>query len=339
MQVQRVSNGVLRLTVRQEISGVKVDFAALISEGDYSLRVQSIRLESDHRMVEFRLSERMAERAHSFSPAVFYPDRSVPATDLIREETQRATKPVITPPTVFHKPEIGLHSDASMLVRRIEAYYILHRTGACRGVPVTISEEAEGVRVSGQGQPYGSSTSYFTSVAGISDILGALSDIRASNKRFLEGAHAQPASADGSNSTKQLLLDADALETLASSFNQSQIHRLPGASLRLFQLMVEEHAESLSKTLETMAGPARVQTGTREGSELQVKNTADWRSAVKSVAEDVQMLASSEPLDRNALQSNIENLIHAVADLNAQAQLQLSRDRQSASIRKSQRGN
>jgi hypothetical protein len=333
MQVQRVSPGVLRLMARQEIEGVQVDFVALIEQADYSLRVQRVRVSAAGRVVEFQLSSELNERPLRLSPAVFYPDRSVPAAKLVSGDIPAAVRPIAPAAVDARKPRLVLYPDASKLVRRVEAFYVLHQAGACRGVPVTVSEQDGGVRVSGQTAPAESPASYFTKIADVSDVMGALSEIRDSNRQSSSQSPSELKTA-ADRGRLQLLFDAKALEILVVNFDQSQTRLLPDASIHLLESMVQDHTASISKTLLAMRDSAKDRS--REPHSVQAEGTtADWRQAVTAVVKGVRALADSGPLDADALQTGVDSLMQTADELNAQVQLELNRDGQSAAMRKS----
>ncbi|MDQ2777396.1 MAG: hypothetical protein M3Y57_21130 [Acidobacteriota bacterium] len=335
MQVQRVSNGLLRLIVRQEIAGVEVDFMALLEKSDYSLRVQRIRLSDGRRVVQFQLSSELNERPVRLSPAIFYPDSSVHATTFVREEISPTETPIL-PAADIPKPRIVSHRDASRLARRVEAYYVLHQAGACEGIPVTISEEDGGIRVSGQSPQVGSLDGFFTSVANVSDVMEALSELRDSNMQLSKEVRSQAQSGLPPDRMRQLRINADALESLASAFDQSQTRLLPDVSLHHLESMVHAHAANLSQTLSAMINPAEAGAGHGQRESFGAEaGIADWRSAATSVVEGMRTLTSSGSTDGAALRPRIEGLMRTVDDLTYRAQFELDQDRQSASIRDS----
>lgn len=98
----------------------------------------------------------------------------------------------------------------------------------------------------------------------------------------------------------------------------------------------ETHAASLSKTLGAMIDPVKARVGIGEAHNLRAEaTTADWRGAVTSVVEGVRALASSGSLDFTALQPGVGNRVRRVDELKTQSQLELNRDPQFTSIRKS----
>lgn len=324
MQVQRVSTGVLRLMARQQIEGAQVDFIALIDQADYSLRVQRVRVSRAGRIVEFQLSSELSERPARLSPVVFYADRSVPATKLAPNGVFATMKPIVPTPLDTRKPNAVLYPDTSKLVRRIEAFYVLHQARACRGVPVTVSEEDGGVRVSGQNLP--AVAAYFTKIAGVPDVMGALSEIRDSDK--------QVSNAVDRDGFRQLLFDAEALKTLADNFDRSETRVLPDASIRLLESMVQDHAASLSKALAAMNDPTETRME-QAHSQASGATLANWQSAATAVLKGVRILVTSASSDSAALQAKIRDLMQTVGELTAQSQLELNRGRQSAAMRKS----
>ncbi len=331
MQVQRVSAGVLRLMARQEIGGVQVDFIALVEQADFSLRIQRIRVAEGSRVVEFQLSSELSERPVRLSPAVFYPDRSVFSTKPVRGEVSATLKPIVPAAPDIHKPDLLLHPDISKLVRRVEAYYVLHQAGACRGIPVTVSEQDGGVRVSGQNVPAG--TSYFTTLASVADVMAALSEIRDSNEQFSSKEITELNLVANRNSVRQVLFDAEALQILARNFDQSQTRLLPDSSIRLLESMVQDHTADLSKVLAAMGDPAELRA--RQAYRLSGEAGADWRGGVTAVLNGALALARSGSLDSAALQPRLGDLMQRVDELTAESQLELNRDRQSAGIRES----
>jgi len=98
----------------------------------------------------------------------------------------------------------------------------------------------------------------------------------------------------------------------------------------------ETHAASLSKTLGAMIDPVKAPVGIGEAHNLRAEATsADRRGAVTSVVEGVGALASSGSLDFTALQPGVGNRVRRVDELKTQSQLELNRDPQFTSIRKS----
>lgn len=338
MQVQHLPNGLLRLLVRQEIRGVQVDFVAVMAERDYSLRVQRVRLQTGDRVVEFQLSSELSETPVTLSSAVFYPDRGIPATKLVRTATFSAERPGAAVPKGDEKREPVLQPDVSGLIRRLEAYYVLHEAGACRGAPVTVSEQDGGVRVSEQKPASEIAKSYFSVVAGVSDVMGALSEIRNSNERLSRDVLSDFKPGADRERVRQLLTDADALQALAGGFSRSADRVLPEASIHQLQTMLEGHATSLSKTLAIMSdGAAGSGTSEARGDRERAANE-DWRDLAASVVSRARTLATLGSGDVAAVHAQVGELARRVDELTAQSQMELNRDRQSAAMRRSKTG-
>jgi hypothetical protein len=217
-------------------------------------------------------------------------------------------------------------------VQRVEAFYVLHQAGACRGIPVTVAEQDGGVRVSGQNQS--GNTSYFTKIATIADVMGALSEIRQSNERLSSEPFAQFKSAATRESVRQVLFDAEALKTLADNFDRSQAQLLPNVSIQLLEAMVQEHAESLSRVLARMSDPSDLRNG-EEPYRLYGNEGADWRRSATASLDGAKALAGSGSLETARLQPRIQDLTQKVRELIAESQVELDRDQQAAAIRKS----
>ncbi len=288
-------------------------------------------------MVEFQLSSQLNETPVTLSSAVFYPDPGIPATKLVRTATFTAERPVLAVPKPAEKPEPVLRPDVSGLIRRLEAEYVLHEAGACRGAPVTVSEQDGGVRVSEQ-KPAGEvAKSYVSAVAGVSDVMGALSEIRSSNERLSRDVLSDLKPGADRQRLRQLLSDAEALQALAAGFNRSAVRVLPTASTQQLQTMVEEHATSLSRTLAMIsdgAGPGTLEARVdREGAANE-----DWRDLAASVVSRARTLATLGSGDVAALHAQVGELARRVDELTAQSQMELNRDGQSAALRKSKTG-
>ena len=321
MRVNRISNREVRLLVRREQHGVRVEFTAVLGANDSMPRLQTLRVEARERVVEFQLSSEQVDTSPKFSPVVFTPDRTLRANNLppgnLAQPERR--KMIAGSSSPFLKPS----RDVGRLIEAVQAHYILHLAGACRGVLVRVSQEPEGVRVRSEAQSETPRT-YFTNKAGLAEIMGALAEIRYSEK---------PASAALENSAQvsPLLKHADALAMLAKVFDRSTASKLPGSSLHLLNRMVKDHAMKLRENLASSFASSGTHAD-NEDQEVDVKEPRDWRSAASLIAENARALNSSLRLLPEALQSRLLRMRKASAQLDELLQREVGNEQRTASL-------
>ena len=259
LRVERVSGRQLRLTVMRRQGGVKLQLIAVVDAQGSAPHMQTMRLEGGGRVVEFQLASERSDTQPVFSEAVFHPDRSFLLLESARAKAARAPLPIerLDRPLAM--------GDVDLLVRAMQAHYILHLAGACKGTPVTVAQEPGGVRVSAsETQP-----SYFTKDVPLEDVMEALAETRARQPQF----HG----------------DASALAILAAAFDETKVRALPPSSLRLFRRMVEDHAAGLRETLAKLNGTSAAPLSTAKNPVPQIQN---WWSAISIIAENATSLDS-----------------------------------------------
>jgi hypothetical protein len=328
MRVERLSSRQIRLFVQRKKAGIRVEFTALFGISDSLPRLQTLKVESAERVVEFQLSSERIDTVPSFSPAVFYPDRTLGADVPAQADftqPRRKTAPTAGDDHLDFKPS----ADIRPSIRAVQAHYILHLVGACRGISVRVLQEAEGAGVFSENQAGEPQQEYFTSEAGVAEIMGALAEIR----HFQE--HAFPESVDRAR-IALLIRDANALAMLANVFDQSVVHQLPPSSLRLVREMVKDHAanlrDNLAKASTAFGGVAD------DGSNAPDSNEAkDWWSAASLLAEQVRGLESSSSRPES-LQIKLIQMRRTSLQIDGLFQKEIANEQRTASLHGIQTG-
>ena len=321
MRVNRIASREVRLLVRREQHGVIVEFTAVLGANGSMPRLQTLRVEAPERVVEFQLSSEQVDTSPRFSPVVFTPDRTLRAKILPPGDLSQPDKRKLI--TGSNSPLLKPSPDVSRLVEAVQAHFILHLAGACQGVFVRVSQESGGVRVRSEAQP-GTPRNYFTNEAGLAEVMGALAEIRYSEK---------PASAELENGARFSLLvkEADALAMLAKVFDRSAVGKLPRSSLHLLNRMVQDHAVKLRGNLALGV----TSSGTNPDDEDQtfnVKKPRDWWSAASLIAKNARALESASPAMPEALQWRLLRMRKASAHLDELLQRQVENEQRTASL-------
>ena len=221
----RAGDGTQMIRITAERKSRKM-IALLMVEVDsksYRPRLQTIRLETPERTIEFRLTATDIQpiRRSDLSAAVFRPDaggsREASALPpvLPRPEAEAVAAHTL-PPTPL--PRID--------PRAVEAQFLLHQAGACLGESVRIAEEPGGVRV----DRIGNEPDSYRSPLDLGYMLGVLSDLR----------RGQPGRSDNQPRTVALR-HAWAMRRLAEDFPAGAIADLPPESWHLLESMLQDH--------------------------------------------------------------------------------------------------
>ncbi len=323
LRVDRLSAHEVRLTVEREHAGVRLELVAVLSAENSLPVLQKLRLRSAGRTVEFQLSSETTDTRPVFSPAVFSPDR-----DLVMASVSRNKYDASLPPKRTTEPRatfpVAIDVDAEM--RRLHAQSILHLAGACKGVPVTISQEPGGVQILSSTSS-GDSHSYFTQDAGLNEIMSALAEIRAGRQNRPETAP--------SGDAAELFADGHALQILAASFDQSTLKSLPLAGLTLLRRMVEDHANSLRQTLTKLNGGSLLSSDT-SGQAPVIPRAGNWREAAFELGTLTSSLDAAHSADLSLLRPQFYALAHLANDIDRYLEQEMGTDQRAARLREGQ---
>lgn len=284
LRVDRLSSQQVRLTVHREKSGVRLELEAILNAQSSLPVLQKLRIRSGARTVEFELSSERTDMKPVFASAVFYPDRNLTARAVSRSkpDERSASQGVLEARPSVLDP-VNLEADR----KRLHAYFVLHQAGACRGVPVTVTEEDDGVRVLGSAES-GDFKSFFTGDTGLSNVMEALGEIR--DKLHTANDLSEP------RRLRDLMADANSLALLAESFDGTKLRGASSTDLKLLRRMIADHTASLRGTLVGLNGGSAL-TGI-PGQSYGDSHPSNWREAASALLELANSLDATQSQNR-----------------------------------------
>jgi hypothetical protein len=275
LQVQRLSARLLQLTVRRNRAGIAMELVALVDSDNPVPKIQTLRLQKAGQIVEIELSSERTEMEPAFVPAVFYPDRmvlSLKANPPMTEGLPHSELPAAN----RSEPSVS-QEEINLIARTVNAHYILHLAGACKGTPVTVSEEDGGVRVSASAAS-GNQASYFTKDSSLEDIMNALAETR----NQMKNGHVDEARGkDGA----ELAANAIAVRILASDFDASKVNAMPAQSATLLRRMFRDHMAVIHRVITELQARSSVTSTDRSQKDQTIARPSDWREAASLLSE------------------------------------------------------
>lgn len=313
LRVDRISAQQVRLTVQRVNADTRLELVAILNAQSSLPTIQRLRITNNSRTVEFELSSEQMERRPVFNPAMFFPDRDLSAASVSGTKSEERTS--IVTYAARSKSTFAEPVDAQAEVSRLHAHYVLHLAGACRGVPVTITQENGGAQV--LGAPGSSDTdAYFTKDAALADIMGALAQIR--QRQNLAGA-----SPDAAPMTS----DVTALQLLANDFDAQKLKGMPPESLKLLKRMVEDHTAGLRQALTKVGGESAL----ADTSNPAVTALQSWREAASALAAVTSSIDHSQWADSTSLEPKLFTMAHLIKLIDARVEEEIAVDSRLAS--------
>jgi len=267
LQVQRLSARQLRLRVRKARAGMELELVALVEAGNPVPKIQRLHLEKAGRVIEIELSSEKTEMEPVFVPAIFYPDRTVLPFKMNPPENDSLPPP--GPIATDHSEPPISQEEVDRIVRTVEAHYILHLAGACKGKPVTVSQEGGGVKISSKA--LGSAASYFTRHSSLEDVMGALAEMRNRVK-----------TSQGRNGDAGLAADANALDLLATDFDASKVKAMPHQSASILRRIVRDHVADMQRAIAELQNRS---SDTSIDKYPAIPHPKDWRNAASLLSQ------------------------------------------------------
>jgi hypothetical protein len=256
----------VRITARKATRRVVAMLTLDVDALTFRPRLETIRFETPEQAVELRLT------ATSITPL---PSRDLPS-EVFTGPVSEA--PVLTAAAensapVPENPEIAPSTTPGPDIRAVEARFVLHRAGACLGEPVEITEVDGRVRI----RHRGGGEDALATVTSLTDVLGALSDLR----RSAAGAPADAPQFARLDRSSSMLQHAIALRSLADRFAHAQTGDLGREALTWLSTMVAEHAAAITTEIARFESykPASAPASPR-----------DWRESAVTIHDKIRLL-------------------------------------------------
>jgi hypothetical protein len=239
-----------------------------VDSSSYWPRLQAIRFETPERAIEFRLAATsiQAIRRTDMAASVFRPEPSL--THEVRTIQPVLPRPEAPGDPLADEPPAGV---IAIDPRAVEARFVLHEAGACRGESVRVSEEGGGTRVVRLDDE---AISYRCEL-GLDYVLSALSDLRLG----------QPVRRGAAGKWNAALLHAWAMRRLGEDFPARRIASLPQSAWQILETMLRDHVSGVRRELDGRASPRSADSTSRPGNPGWRASAADLFAALTHLNE------------------------------------------------------
>jgi hypothetical protein len=285
----------IRITAQHRSQKMVAILTVEVDSSSYWPRLQAIRFETPERAIEFRLAATSIQsvRRTDMAAGVFRPEPS-----LTREV--RATQPVLPRPAAPLDPVSDEPPSGAIALdpRAVEARFVLHQAGACRGESVRVSEEGGGTRVVRLDDE---AVSYRCEL-GLDSVLSALSDLR-------RGQAARP----GAGKWNAALLHAWAIRRLGEDFPARQIASLPPSAWQMLETMLRDHASGVRRELDGRGLPHTADSTRRSGNPAWRASAADLFETLTHLNEllDGDPAANAPELSAAAIDRRLDDILRS----------------------------